>query len=120
MKLTEPIIQFIGLNELTPEEKHTVMVLSTEYQDKIQIEMQKPTSIAVHIKLFYGKENQKRKKFGIHIKTLAAGKIYEEKTAADWDLARTLHEAFNSLERLILHSKHKDSQRKPAHRRKRE
>jgi len=111
MKLKgDPIIQYVGLNELSAEEQEIVKQLSTEYQDKIQKEMETPTSVSVHIKL-YKKEGEK-KKFSITLKTVAASQTFETKNASDWDLKRVLHKAFKNLERLVLHKLHTDTQHK--------
>lgn len=110
MKLTEPIIQYVGLNELSPEEQELVKELSVLYQDKIQKEMQIPTSITLHVKL-YNNEG-KRKRYSVNVKTVAASQTFEENNASDWDLARTLHNAFKKIERLIQHKLHTDGQNK--------
>jgi len=111
MKLSgEPIVQFVGLNDLTPEEQELVKTLATGYQDKVQKEMEIPTSLIIHIKAY--KAEGKRKKFGVHIKTVSPSQTLEVKRAADWDLARTLHKAFKNMERLVLHKLHTDTQHK--------
>jgi hypothetical protein len=106
----EPIVQFIGLNELTPEEQEIVRTLSTEYQDKIQKEMETPTSLIVDIRAH--EEEGHRKKYSVHIRTMAAASTMHIEKASDWDLERTLHKAFKNMERLILHKTHVDSQHK--------
>lgn len=106
----EPIVQYVGLNELSPEEQETVKTLATQYQDNIQKQMETPTSLIIHIKKY--RSEGKRTKFGVHIKTVSASQTYEAEKAADWDLARTLHKAFKNMERLILHKLHTDSQHK--------
>jgi hypothetical protein len=111
MKLEgDPIIQFIGLGDLSDEEQDIVKTLATEYQDKIQKQMEKPTSIVIHIKTY--KSEGSKKKFSVNIKTVAASHTHEVKNAADWDLARTLHKAFKNMERLVLHKTHTDTQHK--------
>ncbi|MBW2995460.1 hypothetical protein KY312_03830 [Candidatus Woesearchaeota archaeon] len=111
MKLQgEPIIQYVGLKSLSDEEQEMTKTLATEYQDKIQKEMEIPVSLVVHIKKY--KSEGKKAKFSVNIKTVAASQTYEVKRAADWDLARAMHKAFKNMERLVLHKTHTDTQHK--------
>jgi hypothetical protein len=110
MKLKEPIVQFIGLNELEPDEQEVVKTLSFQYQDKIQRSMETPTSLIVTIKLH--KTEGKKKKYSVRVKTVAAKRTLETKKAADWELERTLHKAFKNMERLVLHEFRADTQHK--------
>ena len=117
-------IQYIGVEQLSTDERIALDTLSAEYYDKIQRSLKNVTSLIIHIKEYkkaaapekkeergdYGKK-PKRKKYDIHIKVVAPTRIFEEKHAADWDFARTLHKAFKNLEREIQHKLHTDDQR---------
>ena len=121
-------IQYIGVDQLTTDERIVLDKLSAEYYDKIERSLKNLTTIIVHIKEykkeaapekkeergFYGKK-LKRKKYDIHIKVVAPTRIFEEKHAADWDFARTLHKAFKNIEREIQHKLHTDNQRNKAY-----
>jgi len=115
-------IQYIRVEELSPDERATLDKLSAEYYRTIQRSLKNITSIIVHIKEYKKAapkkkeergdyEKPKRKKYAVHIKVAAPTMIFEEKNAADWDLARTLHKAFRNLERQIQHRLHTDNQR---------
>lgn len=111
MKLTQPSIQYVGLTRLTDAEIDVLKTLSFEYQDKIQREMETPTTIVVTVKLHESKgARTKRKKYSIRVKTVSAKRTLETKHAHDWDLARALHKAFKNMESLVLHQFRKGSQ----------
>lgn len=111
MKIKEPIIQFVGLKDLSDAEQEVVKKISFEYQDKIQRSMETPTSLVVTVKLHESGLN-KRKKYSLRIHTLGARKTLETKHSHDWDLARALHKAFKNMERVVLHEFKADSQNK--------
>lgn len=115
-------IQCIGTDQLTEGEKATLDKLSAEYYNTIKRSLKNVVSITVHIKeykkaVLKKKEEReeyqkpKRKKYAVHVKVSAPTRIFEEKNAADWDLARTLHKAFKNIERQIQHRLHADDQR---------
>jgi hypothetical protein len=115
-------IQYIGADQLTEGEKDTLNKLSAEYYDKIKRMLKNEVSVVIQIKEYkkaapkkkeeLGEyQKQKRKKYALHIKVVAPTTIFEEKHAADWDFARTLHKAFKNLEREIQHKLHTDNQK---------
>lgn len=106
-------IQYIGIEQLTPEERAILDKLSAEYYDTIQRSLKNLTSIIIHIKE-YNKEG-KRKKYSVNVRAVAPTAIFEEKHAADWDFARTLHKAFKNIERQIQHRLHTDDQHNKPH-----
>jgi len=55
----------------------------------------------VHVKA-HSKEGSK-KKYDAHIRAIAPTQIFEEKNASDWDIARTMHKAFESIQHQIEH-----------------
>ena len=99
--MKEEVIQFIGVSDLNAEEQAIVNALSTEYYQKIKRSLNNLTSLAVHVKV-HSKEGSK-KKFAIRIRAIAPTSIIEAKLAHDWDLARTLHKAFENIEKEIEH-----------------
>lgn len=106
-------IQYIGIEQLTPEERATLDKLSAEYYGTIQRSLKNLTSVIVHIKEY--KKEGKRKKYAISVRAVAPTVIFEEKHAADWDFARTLHKAFKNIERQIQHKLHTDDQHNKPH-----
>ncbi len=110
MKLTQPLIQYVGLDGLDDAEKETLTQISSEYHDKIQRSMETPTTLVVTIKLH--KVEGKKKKYSVRVHTIAAAITLETKHACDWDFARTLHKAFKNMERLVIHEFKADNQNK--------
>ncbi len=113
--MKEEVIQFVGVKDLTEAEQKVVNNLSTEYFQKIKRCLDNMLSLVVHIKCYKsgGKDNpEKKKKFSVHIKCTAPGKIYEsDKKSHGWDLAQSLHKGFEALENQIHHSLHNDTSR---------
>ncbi len=107
--MEKEIIQFIGVNQLEPEEQQTVNDLATEYYGKLKRTIKNLSSLVVHVKT-YAKEG-KRKKFSIHTRLISSTHIFESTKTADWDLARTLHKSFKDLENEIKNRLHTDEQR---------
>jgi hypothetical protein len=99
--MQEEIIQFIGVKDLSEDEKEIVNTLSTEYYGKIKRSLKNLTSMVVQVKI-YQKEGAK-KKYSINVRVIAPTRMIEADKAADWDLARTLHKAFKNIEREIEH-----------------
>lgn len=104
------VIQFVGVNELSPEEQTLVSSLSTDHYNKIKRELHNITSLVVHVKT-YEKEGH-RKKFSLHVRCIAPTRIFESCKSHDWDLARALHKAFEDIRREIGHALHNDTSRK--------
>ncbi|MBI1971139.1 hypothetical protein HYS47_05295 [Candidatus Woesearchaeota archaeon] len=103
----EPI-QYVGLDEVDQAGRQVLDRLSAEYHEKIQRSLNNPTSLQIHIKV-YSKEG--KKKYSIHVKAVAATRLFQSTKAHDWDLARTLHKAFQDIEHQIKHKLHTDEQR---------
>jgi hypothetical protein len=102
---THEIIQFVGVNELAPEEQELVSRLSTESYQKFTRLMKKIEQMVVHIKT-YENEGQK-KKFALHIRVKApTSAIIESCKSHDFDLARALHKAFDDIRVQIEHKFH--------------
>ncbi|MBI2147155.1 hypothetical protein HYU19_01610 [Candidatus Woesearchaeota archaeon] len=107
-------IQYSGLEEVDDAGRQILDKLSAEYHDKIQRQLGTPASLQVHIKV-YSKEG--KKKYSIHVKAVAATRLFQSTKAHDWDLARTLHKAFQDIEHQIKHKLHTDEQRPKVSRR---
>lgn len=97
-------IQFIGLKELSPEEQRVVQNLSTEYYDKVQREAKKVTALVIHIKQH--EKGGSKKKYSVHIRVDAPTFLFESTKANDWDLAKTMHKAFEDVMHGIQHRLH--------------
>ncbi len=102
---THEMIQFVGVNELAPEEQELVSRLSTENYEKFTHLVKNIEQMVVHIKT-YENEGQK-KKFALHIRikvpTMA---IFESCKSHDFDLARALHKSFDDIRTQIEHKFH--------------
>jgi phage host-nuclease inhibitor protein Gam len=118
-------IQYIGADQLTEGERIALNTLSAEYYDKIKRMLKNDISLVIQIKEYKKAaprkkeelaeyQKTKRKKYALHIRVLAPTRMFEEKHAADWDFARTLHKAFNNLEKEIQHRLHTDDQKSKA------
>ena len=103
------IIQFVGVNELTPEEQETIQQITTENYEKIATSLQNLTDLVVHVKTY--NDEGKRKKYSFHIRCIAPTVIFESKKGFDWELARSLHKAFHDIIHQIEHKLHVNSSR---------
>ncbi|MCX6707747.1 MAG: hypothetical protein NT001_06445, partial [Candidatus Woesearchaeota archaeon] len=88
------IIQFKGLKELEDDEKEILNEISTEYYPKIKKKVHNMASVEVHVKA-HSKQGSK-KKYSVHIKVIAPTHIFESESD-DWNLVRTLREAYESM-----------------------
>jgi len=104
----EEVIQFIGVHDLETDEQVEVNKLATEYYEKIKRQLKNILGLKVHIKV-YEKEGA-RKKFSIHLQTRSPTFTFESSKAADFELAKALHKAFQDLQHQIQHQKHSDDQ----------
>jgi len=96
-------IKIIGIKDLDDSEVGTVNRLAREYYGKIQRAIKNVTSVVMHIKTY--NVTGKRKQYEIKVKVMAPTKSFDSK-AAEWDLAKALHLAFNKIERMIEHRFH--------------
>ena len=103
----EPI-QIIGIKDLDEMEVESVNRLANRYFGKIQRQIKKINSLAVHIKS-YDKEGR-QKKYSVHVKVIAPTKIFVSTKNHDWDLNKALHESFRDVIREMQHRLHTDDQ----------
>jgi len=103
------VIQFVGVSELSPEDQATVKSISTDEFEKIKRELHNITNMTVHVKC-YEKEGD-RKKYSMHVKVVAPTKVFDSSKADDWDLAKAMHMACESILHQIQHKFHTDSTR---------
>lgn len=103
----EPI-QIIGIKDLDDMEIESVNRLANRYFGKLQREIKKVNSIAVHIKSYDKKGREK--KYSVHIKVIAPTKIFVSTKNYDWDLNKALHESFRDVIRQMQHRLHTDDQ----------
>jgi len=109
----EEIIQFVGVHDLETYEQIEVNKLATEYYEKLKRQLKNILGLKVHIKT-YDKEGT-RKKYSIHLQTRSPTETFESSKAADFELAKALHKAFQDLQHIIQHKKHSDDQRTRTH-----
>ena len=105
----EGIIQFVGVNDLAPEEQEIIQNITTENYEKIVTLIQNLTDLIVHVKT-HDEEGQ-RKKYTFKIRCAAPTHIIESHKGFDWDLARALHKGFNDVIKQIEHKLHSDTTR---------
>ena len=82
--------------------------MANEYYQKIVRNLKTITSLVIDLKSY--KKTGKKQKYSLHIRVKGPFKTIEA-SAADWDLARVIHETFRALEREIQHRFHSDDQR---------
>ncbi|MFO8015551.1 MAG: hypothetical protein R6U32_00445 [Candidatus Woesearchaeota archaeon] len=92
-------IQYIGVEDLSKEEKEGLDRLSAEYYDKIQRELQNITSLKVHVK-----RESKGGSPRYEVKAIVAAPTRTlQAEDSDWDLPRTLHKVFKDMVRQLEH-----------------
>lgn len=99
-------IQYIGVSDLTEQEKAIVNTIVTDEFSKIKRKLNNITDITVHVKT-YTKEGSK-KKYSMHLKVAAPTHVFDSSNQDDWDLATALHKAFESVRNQITHKFHND------------
>ena len=105
----EPI-QIIGIKDLDDMEIDIVNRLANRHFGKIQRQIKKTSSLAIHVKS-YNKEGTQRK-YSVHVKLIAPTRIFVSTKAIDWNLEKALHMSFVDLIKQLQHSLHTDNQRK--------
>ena len=103
------VIQFIDVKELPTTEQAVLHDLSTEYYEKIRRSIKNLTSLVVHLKEY--KKDGNRHKYVIHLRAISPSHTFTSTKAADWDLARTTHKAFDDVLTQIQHKLHSDQQK---------
>ncbi len=98
-------ILFKGIDALNEEERRIADKVSKHHYPKIQRGIKNVTSLVVHIKTHKDSKgsSEQRKKFSVHVHVNAPTKIIKSSKAHDWDLARSLHKAFNEVQMQIDH-----------------
>ncbi|MBI4448859.1 hypothetical protein HY641_02430 [Candidatus Woesearchaeota archaeon] len=108
------IIQYVNLKELSPIELDILNRLCAEYHPRLQRMTRNLTGIRVHVKC-HNKQG-KRKNYHVHIQVQTPMKVkFASSRAHDWDLARTIHKAFNDVTNQIEHALHVVDKRKGKH-----
>ena len=102
------LIQIIGIDEISEQDKVLVNKLSNEYYDKFKRALKNEISIKLHIKQH--SKMGKRHKYDIRIQLMAPTRMFEAQES-DWDLARTLHRVCKNIERELQHKLKVDDQR---------
>lgn len=91
----EELIQYVGVKDLSDEEKGAIKGLASEYFEKIKRAVQNISTLVVHIKSYAS--GGKRKKYSTHIRALSPQGIIESCKSYDWDLPRVLHKSFTNI-----------------------
>ncbi len=102
-------VQFVGLNELAPEEQQVVKDISIDGFDKLQRDVKTISKLVVHIKKY--SETGERHKYSLHVRLNASTQVIESCKAQDWDLVRALRKSFDDLKHQVAHRFHSDSTR---------
>lgn len=105
----EEFIQFVGVNDLTPDEQQIVKDISADGFEKLQRDLKTIGTLVVHVKKY--SETGDRHKFALHVRVNASTHVIESCKSHDWDLARALHKAFDDVKHQIAHKFHTDSTR---------
>lgn len=100
--MNDELIQFIGLRELDPVDQEMVRKIIFEQYPKLKRRLHNLTSLVVHIKP-YGKGGA-RQKYSFHMRAVAPTRIFESTKAYAWDLATSVHKAFDDLDHQIEHA----------------
>jgi len=95
LKRTE-IIQYIGFEDIDPEEKRLLDKVASEYHAKIKRQLHNLTDLSIHLKV-HSKTGSKHR-YEIHTKAMAATKMFASNKTEDWDLPTTLHKSLRDLE----------------------
>ncbi len=98
-------ISFNGIDALSEKERGIADKVSKHHYPKIQRGIKNITSLVVHIKTHKDSKgsSEQQRKFSVHVHVNAPTKIIKSSKAHDWDLARSLHKAFNDVQRQIGH-----------------
>ncbi len=99
-------IQFIGLKELDDVDKEMVKKLCAEYYPKISRALKNIESLVVHIKPY--SKGGARPKYSMHIRAIAATRIFETDKVAEWDLSKAMRMSFDDLEKELRHAFHEE------------
>ena len=98
-------ILFNGIDALNEDERRIADKVAKNHYPKIQRAIKNATSLVVHIKTQRDSKGAgQQKMFSIHVHVNAPTKTIRSSKADDWDLARSLHKAFNDIQRQISHA----------------
>ena len=103
------VIQFVGLSKLKAVEQATVQELATDYFSKIKRGVNNLTNLRLHIKT-HDKEGN-RKKYSVNLIITVPAHEFVSNRAADWELPRVVHKAFQDVLKQIKHTLHTDVSR---------
>lgn len=98
-------IRFNGIDALNEDERRIADKVSRHHYPKIQRGIKNATSLIIHIKTHKDSKGSsgQQKKFSVRVHVNAPTKTIKSSKAYDWDLARSLHKAFNDIQRQIGH-----------------
>ena len=103
------VIQYVGVTALEPDEQDTVQSLTQEYYEKIKRELHGLTDLVVHVQASGVVEGKsKRKRYSLHIRTLAPGHQFESSKSDDYELPRAVHKSFEEILAQIVHKMRTD------------
>ena len=108
-KITEDLIQFVGMHELRMDESERVKELAEQYFPKIKRELHNLTRLVVNVKLH--NEAGARRKYSMHAQVVSPGKNFESNNQVGFDISTVCHQAFGALIREIQHTYHAERSR---------
>ncbi len=107
MALKYDTISYVGLKDLEEADQEIIMRLAEENFPKIQRLVKNKVELIIDVKRYH-KEGHTAK-WSIHVKASTPGHVFDSTKAADWDLARTMHKAFDDIKKQIAHRLHSDA-----------
>jgi hypothetical protein len=110
---TAEMIQYIGVRDLTEEERLALEAVVLSYHEKVKRKARNATSLTIHIKAHGtpvdgGKDNDKQRKYSLHVKLISPSRTLEA-SSADYDIRRMTHMALTALLNEIEHHFHDES-----------
>ncbi|MEK6823093.1 MAG: hypothetical protein AABY13_04640 [Nanoarchaeota archaeon] len=108
------MIQYIGLKDLTDDERGALEEVCSKHYDKIKRQMHNITSLTVHVKTHgshkdkcHGEEEvaDKKKKYSMHLRVIAPTHIFESEDAA-FDIRKVANVVFEHMMNQIEHKFH--------------
>jgi len=98
-------IRFVGVRDLSPEERLLLDELAARYHPKIERALRNEVDLVVHVKTHKappGKEGGK--KFSVPVHVNAPTKAIKSSKADSWELGTALRQAFEEVERQAQHT----------------
>ena len=110
------MIQYVGVHDLTEEERAAVEEIAAKFHDKIRRKTRHDTNLTLHFKVHgvhkdecHGEEEEpeKRRKFSLHLKVVTPMHIFESEDS-DFDIRKLTHEVFDHVLNQVEHKYHEN------------